>query len=527
MKKRLLFVFVICSCTLCAVRVSFAQAGEWTWVSGVNTTGFTGSFGTQGVPSITNSPPGLYEPCEWKDQLGNFWLYGGTINSYGDLWRYNPVTNEWTWMTGNGLTNPIANYGVLGVPSPTNTPGVRSYAAMTWTDEDDNLWMFGGYSTGYLNDLWKYDIATNEWTWMSGLPTINYIGSFGTQGVPSPSNNPPAICENACTWMDKSNNLWLFGGENNCLFYDDVWKYDIAVSEWTWMKGTSLTNMPPTYGTLDVPDSGNTPGGRWEYAHWTNDSIRFWTFAGRGSTGDRNDMWMYNCLTDNWTWMNGPNIAADTGTLGTRCLSSITNVPRSRYENRSSVTDGYGKFWFYGGGITPVDNDLWKYDPSINQWAYISPASTSTSPVYGTKGIPDIANTPGGRIGAIAWMDAQNNYWMYGGAGPSFVSFGDLWRFIPDSACNGYIGVPDISGEQAIIIYPNPSSDQFTIYGLQFTVDARLEVFNVSGEKVYSRQLESGNSKPETVNCKQFASGIYFVKVANEKMNWVGKFVKE
>jgi len=445
MKKKLLFLSIY---LIACPWLAFSQAGEWTWISGVNYTGFGGAFGTKGVPNVNNSPPGLYEACEWKDHQGNFWLFGGknypASQYWGDLWRYNPVTNEWTWMTGTATSYSPSSYGTQGVASPANAPGERGYGAMTWTDTIGNLWMFGGYSnaTGYKNDIWKYDISSNLWTWMNGDSAAS-TASFGTQGVPSPTNKPPGLCENACTWLDKSNNLWLFGGSS----YSDVWKYDISINEWTWIKGTSFSGTLPTYGTLGVPDPNNTPGGRQAYAHWTNDSIHFWTFAGSGNGGIRNDTWMFNSITSNWTWMSGPNTAGDTGSFGTQCSPLASNVPQSRYENRSSVTDNCGKFWIFGGvsyNSSGMNSDLWKYDPVINEWTFISPSNLSSTPVYGTKGIPNAANIPGGRMGAIAWMDAQNNYWLYGGFGDAYVTYGDLWRFVPDTTCGG--GVCSQSG---------------------------------------------------------------------------------
>jgi len=55
------------------------------------------------------------------------------------------------------------------VPAPNNTPGSRSYGTITWTDSQGALWLYGGINgEGVGEDLWKYDIGTNEWTWMSG-----------------------------------------------------------------------------------------------------------------------------------------------------------------------------------------------------------------------------------------------------------------------------------------------------------------------------------------------------------------------
>src|SRR5687767_4609110 len=93
--------------TLCIVHFASSQnPGEWMWIHGTNTTNNTGSFGIQGVSSPLNKPPGLYTSCGWTDLNGNFWLFGGWFNgNYGDLWKYDPVINEWTWMKGTGIAN--------------------------------------------------------------------------------------------------------------------------------------------------------------------------------------------------------------------------------------------------------------------------------------------------------------------------------------------------------------------------------------------------------------------------------------
>ncbi len=74
----------------------------------------------------------------------------------------------------------------------------RENESISWTDSHGNLWLFGGYgygsttSSGYLNDLWRYDPATNQWTWMSGANTIDQVGVYGTKGVPAAANVPGA-----------------------------------------------------------------------------------------------------------------------------------------------------------------------------------------------------------------------------------------------------------------------------------------------------------------------------------------------
>ena len=58
----------------------------------------------------------------------------------------------------------------------------------------------------YMNDLWRYDLATGMWTWMSGSDMAVQAGIYGTQGIPAapmfpargvaaiPGQTVPAIC---------------------------------------------------------------------------------------------------------------------------------------------------------------------------------------------------------------------------------------------------------------------------------------------------------------------------------------------
>src|SRR6186713_308163 len=69
-----------------------AQAGEWTWMKGASSSNPPGIFGTMGVADPSNTPPGLYEPYEWTDKQGNFWLFGGwdgNNNYWNTLWKFN------------------------------------------------------------------------------------------------------------------------------------------------------------------------------------------------------------------------------------------------------------------------------------------------------------------------------------------------------------------------------------------------------------------------------------------------------
>jgi hypothetical protein len=81
-----------------------AQSGSWTWMKGTAGVNPVPVFGVMGVPNNLNNPPGLYEAAEWTDLSGNFWVFGGvdfsTGNTHNALWKFDPITLQWTWMKG-------------------------------------------------------------------------------------------------------------------------------------------------------------------------------------------------------------------------------------------------------------------------------------------------------------------------------------------------------------------------------------------------------------------------------------------
>jgi hypothetical protein len=116
---------------------------------------------------------------------------------------------EWMWVHGSNATNNPGTFGIQGVSAPANTPP-SFYTSCGWTDLNGNFWLFGGWrSNGNWGDLWKYDAAINEWTWIKGSGIVNDPGNYGVQGIPSPANYPPAR-GNSVSWTDTQGDLWLF-----------------------------------------------------------------------------------------------------------------------------------------------------------------------------------------------------------------------------------------------------------------------------------------------------------------------------
>jgi gliding motility-associated-like protein len=440
MMKKVIVSFLFSTITT----LLFGQVGAWTWMRGSQTPFLPGIFGTQTVSSPTNEPPSGYQFAEWTDNNGNFWVIGGLESNFATihsaLWRYTPANNEWTWMKGPSTQNAAGVYGVQGVPSPLNYPGARTYGARTWTDNNGFLWLYGGYgfdATGQQNslqDLWRYNIATNEWTWMNGPQTGGLLANFGIQGVPSPTNIPPPCTESTVTWVDAAGNLWMYGGVDFATpGTDDMWKYDIAANVWIWVSGQSSGQIAANYGTLGVPSPTNTPGGRYVYSHWQDQQGNFWMYGGFDlSANFLSDMWRYNPNTGIWTWMAGSNLSISplNNTFTAQCTPG--GYPDGTYENRACWTDQCGRFW----GMGTEYNYLWFFDPNTLQFTWVTGSLTfQPAPVYGTQNVPSTSNAPPPVYGANGFVDNNGNLWLFGGYNSLVGELNLLWRYELDSVC--------------------------------------------------------------------------------------------
>jgi len=436
----------------------------WTWISGSDQTWEAGVYGQKGVASPGNVPGARFLAASWSGADGNLWIFGGIGRDAGDfletelndLWKYDPASDRWTWVSGSSYGGQPGSYGTKGVAASTNVPGSR-YGAVTWTDPGGRLWLFGGVGiaveeeSGELNDLWRFDPATFLWTWISGGDHLYQLGVYGTKGVAAPDNVPGAR-SGAVSWGDPQGGLWLFGGagfngaEPANVELNDVWRFDPATLEWTWISGSEEGDALGVYGTKGQGDPANVPGGRNASVSWVDAQGKLWLFGGLGwgtSYEDNvvllNDLWRFDPATLVWTWVHGEDSGGQAGVYGTKGLASSSNTPGSRYTT-VSWRDPQGQFWLFGGigfnsaGYESDLNDLWRFDPATLEWAWISGSDIGgQAGVYGQKRTAAVTNVPGAHRASVSCVGSQGKLWLFGGAGFDAAGdwglLNDLWRY--------------------------------------------------------------------------------------------------
>jgi N-acetylneuraminic acid mutarotase len=303
-----------------------------------------------------------------------------------------------------------------------------------------------------------------------------WAGVYGTQGVPA-ATNVPGSRDLAVSWIDRTGNLWLFGGGGLAAnpesvaagLLNDLWEFNPTTSEWTWVSGSQVANSQGVYGTKGVPAAGNVPAARSGAVSWTDNNGNLWLFGGGiyegggigsgasnvdsslggspsgAGAGTFNDLWEFNPTTSEWTWVtgSGSQVAGSYGVYGTLGVPATTNTPGSR-SGAVTWTDSSGNLWLFGGygdassGIGLL-NDLWEFNPTTSEWTWVSGSNSANAQgVYGTQGVPASTNVPGARNLAVSWTVSNGNFWIFGGNVSSVAGsiagglvFNDLWEFNP------------------------------------------------------------------------------------------------
>jgi hypothetical protein len=301
-----------------------------------------------GNPAARYAPGTIYDPVNHQ-----ILMFGGRISSLAtnvnELWKYDIATNTFTLLSPSG-TPPSIRYWPNSIYDPVN------HCMLT----------YGGIpTTGYVNDLFKYDIAGNTWTQLS------------------PTGGPP----NSTSYLDSaydpvSHALWIFGGKHviGGANLNDLWKYDIAANSWT-----------------QLSPSGTPPSARLRVMMVYDVAHALLVFGGQDASVYLNDLWKYDITADSWTQIS------PSGTL-----------PHVRGDSNRAFDHINGDFIIFGGTSSDLArmHDLWKYNVSTNTWSEVS-----------------LTNEPTERSHCgTAWDDKNGKFYMIHGYNNS-GAISDCWKY--------------------------------------------------------------------------------------------------
>ncbi|CAE7577395.1 gefF [Symbiodinium sp. CCMP2456] len=165
----------------------------------------------------------------------SMWIFGGEGDDgqmSDELWELNPQEPSWT----------------LPTVSAAKPPGRRGHTAVMTSG---TLYVFGGYNSGNLNDLWSINVLAGnpEWVQMSSVST-----------------SPSARADHSAVLM--STVMWIFGGSAGDGAMNDVWFVELTQDPVSWMEvSTSGTSVRRT--------------GHSAHLH----SGKMWVFGGHDGTG--------------------------------------------------------------------------------------------------------------------------------------------------------------------------------------------------------------------------------------------------
>lgn len=137
----------------------------------------------------------------------------------------------------------------------------------------------GAGTQKFYNDLWRFNISSRSWTWLSGSQSaVEFRDSAtlsvrGPQGVEGPNYTPGAVGFGS-SWVDAGRGyLWMFGGET-----DELWRYSLATGLWAFFRGIGAAT-PAEYNSASL--SLRTPGSRLGAAvFYDSPNQKVWLFGG-------------------------------------------------------------------------------------------------------------------------------------------------------------------------------------------------------------------------------------------------------
>ena len=245
-------------------------------------------------PQSPTSPGGLKNAITWYDGGKYVYLLGGDVGSLAYLNSlYRMDLDSLTWSL---LKNNPEEYGTKLAENTSNNPPPIAYGGSWYDEGNECLMLFGGavldftvspIRIGSSNTIWKFNIGTNNWTWVSGDSTLNQSTVYSNA---DPSLINPGSRSEFPLFIDGAGMIYLFGGRSASFgFNNDLWRWDN--SKWEFIGGSQSGNSSGNFASLGYSNSNSIPSRRNSLGFFYDNE--FYVFGGNRSGTNRasNDFW--------------------------------------------------------------------------------------------------------------------------------------------------------------------------------------------------------------------------------------------
>lgn len=344
--------------------------------------------------------------------------------------------------------------------------------------------------------------------------------------------------------IDRNNASYIYQGNANPFIDHPEYANMIWIDTVPPTDPTNLTTSNPTDNSIDLSWTASTDDSSVVYDVYINSVIAYST-ANITST--------VNGLSADTTYCFSIS-ARDTannlsGFSNTSCESTTnngsgsTNCQTENFENIGTASTSYATINWYGkeGGLWNATDA--RTDQSISTKAItirngsialpttlggIGDFTITTKSMSGASGTFNLS-VNGTIIGTIPYdgneqiitipnIDIENNVAIVinGNTNPNnSVVFDDL-----SYTCYSTLSV-DTYGLNNIKLYPNPATNDVTI-SLKSDADTHIEIYDILGKRVFNCTI----NKTQKIDLQNLKTGIYMVKIVQNKISVIKKFIK-
>lgn len=129
-------------------------------------------------------------------------------------------------------------------------------------------------------------------------------------------------------------------------------------------------------------------------------------------------------------------------------------------------------------------------------------------------------------VGPITYLGLENHCTITGNASYGLVCYekqGEQLILDPNINCQVYNSTMNVKeGEQALKIYPNPTSGKLQIE-YSNSLEKRIEVLNANGQLIFAKE---SNQELSTLDMTDYPKGAYFLRVTSKKDTETKKILK-